>query len=94
MGTIAARRTARLVELAAYVLAIQAIALAQAMEMTEGSTRAFSASSQELLARVRQTVLPLDRDRPLSPDIAALASLFLSTRWRPTLPQHDMPGEI
>lgn len=94
MGTIAARRTARLVELAAYVLAIQAIALAQAMEMTEGSTRAFSASSPELLARVRQTVLPLDRDRPLSPDIAALASLFLSTRWRPTLPQHDMPGEI
>lgn len=71
MGTIAARKVARLLELCAHVLAIHAIAVAQGVEM-RGSD-GFAPATLDLVARVRATVPPLAGDRPLSGDIAALA---------------------
>jgi tyrosine ammonia-lyase len=78
MGTIAARKTARLVELCGHVLAIHAIALTQAIDFAGGPPVGFAASTCALAARVRRTVPPLGRDRSLSADIAALADDFLS----------------
>ncbi len=80
MGTIAARKASGLLDLAWHVLAIHAIAAAQASECRarEGGARApgdagFSSASAALWSAVRGAVAPLDTDRPLSDDIMRLA---------------------
>lgn len=79
MGTIAARKAAELLDLAWPVLAIHALALAQAAELRarEGggdlAGAGFAAESRRVWAAVRAVSAPLDADRPLSDEITALA---------------------
>ena len=80
MGTIAAWRCAQIIERLWDVLAIEAIALAQGLELCGGLTdpdaSGFAPGSVALAQRVRQHVDFLDEDRPLSPDIQALAQVL------------------
>jgi tyrosine ammonia-lyase len=74
MGTIAARKVARLVDLCAHVLAIHCIALAQAVYLQGGTAEGgYAPDSIGLVERVRRLVSPLGTDRPLSGEITALA---------------------
>ena len=83
LGTIAARKASEALDLAWNVLAIQAMTLAQAVELRagNGSGGAFSASTEELVALVRTAHPPLTTDRPLSPEIARVATLLEGTDW-------------
>ena len=81
MGTIAARRAAELLDLAWHVLAVHAIALAQAAELRarEAGTgdlaaAGFATEGRRLWAAVRRVSAPLAADRPLSDEITALAA--------------------
>ncbi|HYC03195.1 MAG TPA: aromatic amino acid ammonia-lyase [Azospirillaceae bacterium] len=76
MGTIAARRTAKQLELCAHVLAIEAMALTQAMDLRGGD--GWSGCARSLHARVRTRFPALDADRPLSAEIGQLAADFLA----------------
>ena len=80
MGTIAARKTARLIDLCWHVLAIHAMALTQAIELQGGT--GFSRSSRRLAASVRKISAPLEKDRSLSADIAGVASRFQLHDWQ------------
>ena len=84
MGTIAARRSAEQLELAWHVLAIHAMALAQACEV-QGTCApggaGFAPASRELCAWVRARVPFLDADRPLSQDITTLAASLQQEDW-------------
>ncbi len=83
MGTIAARKAAELLDLAWHVLAIHAMALAQACEMQGGrDATGFAPESRRLCAWVRVRVPFLDRDRPLSSEITALAACLQQQDWR------------
>ncbi len=73
MGTIAARKTADILEQLHELQAITALIMAQAMELTDAELDGFAAASRALHARVRETAAPLEGDRPLHGDIAALA---------------------
>ncbi len=72
MGTIAARRTATLVDRLYEVLAIEALALAQAFDLAGGQE--FGASSRSLVEWIRAESAHVDNDRPLAPDITRLAA--------------------
>jgi tyrosine ammonia-lyase len=79
MGTIAARRARDVVTDVSRILAIQAMCVAQAIELRQkdgGPT--FSAASLALYAYVRDQVSFLDEDRPLSDEIEMLASRLLT----------------
>jgi tyrosine ammonia-lyase len=81
MGTIAARKTSELVDLAWLVVAIHAMALTQAFELRGGFSpgSGFCASSRGIAGFVRQRVPFLECDRPLSAEIAALAQALERT---------------
>jgi tyrosine ammonia-lyase len=83
MGTIAARKASVQLDQAWHVLAIQALALAQAAALRAGDVAAddaalaragFAPASRALVAAVRAVAPPLAADRPLSGEIQALAA--------------------
>ena len=73
MGTIAARTCARQIEDAGRVLAILALAVAQGVDIAGDGV---APATARLVARLRAVSPPLERDRPLAPDIAAVAALI------------------
>jgi tyrosine ammonia-lyase len=86
MGTIAARKASQTLDLAWTVLAIQALALAQAAELRARDATTptldaagFGSASRALVAVVREVAPPLVDDRPLSDEIMALAALLERT---------------
>ena len=86
LGTIAARKTAELIDLAWLALSIHALALVQALELRGGSKAqaGFSRSSLTIAERVRAQVAPLTADRPLSKDIATLGDSLQAIDWAST----------
>ena len=81
MGTIGARKAGAALDMTWQVLAIQALALAQAAELRAGGTGApalaaagFSPASVVLVALVREVAPPLVHDRALSAEIEATAA--------------------
>lgn len=81
MGTIAARKTAKLLDLCWQVLAIHAMALTQASELQGGE--GFCDSSRRLAAAVRAVSAPLDRDRSLAAEISTVAAMAQSSTFNP-----------
>ncbi|MEO1328931.1 MAG: aromatic amino acid ammonia-lyase [Pseudomonadota bacterium] len=71
LGTIAARGCADILEDAARVLAIQAIAVAQGADIV--GREALSPAGGALAERIRSVVAPLTSDRPLHADIERLS---------------------
>ncbi len=74
MGTIAARRTAELLDLLYDVLAIEAMILVQGLELRSSKGEGFAHPSRQLRAHVRAKVDRLEDDRPLAEDIARLSA--------------------
>jgi tyrosine ammonia-lyase len=88
MGTIGARKASGALDLAWHVLAIQALALAQAAEARAGAGRGerladagFAPASVALVDAVRAVAEPLVHDRPLAGDIAAVSAALEGTAW-------------
>ncbi len=86
MGTIAARKASTVLDMVWELLAIHAMALAQAAELRtrqagHGAVRAagFAPAGAELVAFVRTRSATLDVDRPLSGEITAVAAAL--ERW-------------
>jgi histidine ammonia-lyase len=77
MGTIAARQAADILKNAQYVLAVEAICAAQAIELRERSPSAPVRRACEL---VREHVAVLEADRPLAPDIEVVRGLVADGR--------------
>ena len=75
MGTIAARTARCQIADCAHVLAVLALAVAQGAEIAPGG---FAPATERLVARVRAISPPLERDRPLSGEIRALAAEILA----------------
>lgn len=75
MGTIGARRTAELLELLNNLLAIDALMVAQAVDLRIRQTQGFTPGTAvaELLAWVRSRVPGLTNDRAMNRDIADIA---------------------
>ena len=78
LGTIAARRVADLLELLFDVLAIEALILTQGLELRSGDGRNFAPASRAFARAVRQHAPPLEEDRALAPEIAALSQALRS----------------
>ena len=76
MGTISARDARSIVEIAQHIAAIHLIALAQALDL-RGVEQA-SPKVREAHAIIRARVAPLDRDRRMDGDIAAVVELIRS----------------
>ena len=76
MGTISARDARSIVEIAQHIAAIHLIALAQALDL-RGVQQA-SPKVREAHAIIRARVAPLDRDRRMDGDIAAIVELIRS----------------
>jgi len=82
MGTIAARKTADVLDLVYLVLSIHALALAQAAELRGGQELVgFAPASRALVSWIRETAAPLVNDRPLSTDIERLAARLETVEW-------------
>ncbi|MEO0497278.1 MAG: aromatic amino acid ammonia-lyase, partial [Pseudomonadota bacterium] len=77
MGTVAARKISELLDDAIAVLAIHALTIAQAVELSEqaGET-GFSESTSSFVQHVRSVSPALLEDRTLAPDIAKAVVLF------------------
>ena len=78
MGTIAARNTAKAVEDLSEVLAILALVVARGIDLTRDGA-AYGSQTQLLHSFARKHSDPLDSDRPLSNDIAAVATALRHT---------------
>lgn len=86
MGTIAARKTADSLDLVFHVLAIHALALAQAAEQRGGTVLAgFSPGSRAVVRWIREQHEYLYQDRPLSPDIQQLSGNLERVDWDASL---------
>jgi tyrosine ammonia-lyase len=73
LGTIAARLAAQKLGVLAEIHAIEALCIAQAMELRGGmECRGFSPAARALHAAIREVAPPLSADRPLADEIAAL----------------------
>jgi histidine ammonia-lyase len=72
----AALKAARAVVLARQVLAVELLCAVQAIDLL--APLATSSPLARVHERVRRDVAPLDRDRPPSPDIAAIDALIAS----------------
>lgn len=78
MGTIAARRAGEAVTDAARILAIEAMCMAQAVELrARESDASFSQAARAVLAFAREHSAFLDEDGPLSGEIEAVAAELL-----------------
>jgi len=85
MGTIAARKTADVIDLLFQLLGIETLALAQAAEQRGGSALdGFAPASRRLVRWVRQTVPPLGDDRPMFVEIAGMAERLETAEWSGT----------
>ena len=84
MGTIAARRTRALLDDLFRVLAIQALALAQAHDILSSTSEARSHEAAGLHAFVRARHATLEDDRPLSEEIESLAVAMRTLHFRET----------
>lgn len=78
MGTIAARRTAELLDLLDFLLAIDALMVAQAVDLRreENPDAVIGEALTELLSWIRARVPRLTDDRPLSSDISGIARIM------------------
>ncbi|MEM7529424.1 MAG: aromatic amino acid ammonia-lyase [Pseudomonadota bacterium] len=76
MGTIAARNAALQLDDTAQILSILALAVVQGIDIVDlrGEGAGFSPVSRMIHAQVRALSAPLERDRPLSDDIARIAA--------------------
>jgi tyrosine ammonia-lyase len=84
MGTIAARKAAGALDLVYHVLAVHALALAQAAELRGGEAlHGFAPESRSLVQWVRTRHAHLHEDRPLSPDIQSLSTALATRDWAP-----------
>lgn len=82
MGTIAARKTAEHLDLAYQVLAIHALAVAQAAELRGGATLGgFASASRDVVTWVRTIAPSLGTDRSLSREIMAVAGALETVDW-------------
>lgn len=78
MGTIAARRARDAVTDVSRILAIQALCMAQAVDLRmREDDRAFSAAARAVRGFVRGRSAFLDEDRPLSDEIEAIAAAII-----------------
>lgn len=77
MGTIGALRTSRSIDRVFELLAIEALVVAQAVDLVGHD--GFSETTRELVSEVRGVSDFLDQDRPLSPEIQALAAILRGT---------------
>lgn len=80
MGTTAARHAALIVDNVARVLAIEAIAAAEAISQ-QGANRQMARRTRELWSRVRSLSPEVVEDRSLSSDIEAVAHAMLAGEW-------------
>ncbi|MEM9428751.1 MAG: aromatic amino acid ammonia-lyase [Pseudomonadota bacterium] len=78
MGTTAARQTAQHLSDFALILAILSLAVSQAMHIT--GEEEYSDQAKSIAEAVRRHAPPLQEDRPLAAEIAALADMFLLDR--------------
>lgn len=78
MGANAARHAWEVVENLTHILAVELLTAAQAIELREDGPARLGAGTAAAFAGIRQRVSFLEHDRPLSPDIAALAELIRS----------------
>jgi histidine ammonia-lyase len=85
MGMAAARKVLRTVECLEYVLAVELVAAAQALEYLR-PLRA-GRGVEEAFALIRRQVLPLDGDRPFSGDIEGVRELVRSGAVAACIPQ-------
>ncbi len=76
MGANAARHASEVVENLTQILAVELLTAAQAIELREDGSSRLGAGTAAAFARIRQRVAFLEHDRPLSPDMAALAGLI------------------
>ncbi|MEM6324707.1 MAG: aromatic amino acid lyase, partial [Pseudomonadota bacterium] len=77
MGTIAARKAADATQYTAEILAILALATAQAIDLSqEAGGGAFSPDALETKSQIRRHAARLGEDRPLSAEIAAMARVI------------------
>ena len=82
MGTIAARKTADVLDMVFHVLAIHAMVLAQGAELRGGvSLDGFAPASRALVQWIRDDVLALQVDRPLSGEIERTAARLQQVDW-------------
>lgn len=82
MGTIAARKAADALDLVYHVLAIHALALAQAAELRGGTMLdGFAPGSRAVVRYIRENHAHLSEDRPLSPDIQQLSVSLETVDW-------------
>ena len=87
MGTIAARKTADHLDLAFQVMAIQALAAAQAAELRGGSDRTgFSPASRTLVSWIRTHAESLGTDRSLTAEMSRVALALEDEDWAAETP--------
>ncbi|MCC3749828.1 MAG: aromatic amino acid ammonia-lyase [Halorhodospira halophila] len=89
MSTRAARQAATNLDHLQRILAIEALVLAQGLELTDRT--GFSHSARQTLAWVRELAPPLEADRPLAEEIAAVADA-LATPHRAQRLVAGLPG--
>ncbi|NLE66172.1 MAG: aromatic amino acid lyase [Lentisphaerae bacterium] len=97
MGTISARMVRGVLDLAWKVLAIEALALAQAADLRERERRpVLGAAYGRLYKKVRSVSARLDQDRPLFEDIGRVAAGLSSDEWMDhcLLPSGEVPPEL
>ncbi len=78
MGANAARHALEVLENLTQILAVEYLTAAQAIELRQDGPARLGEGTAAAFARVRESVAFLERDRPLSPDIAVLADLIRS----------------
>ena len=76
MGAAAARKAAQVVINSSRVIAIELICAAQAIDLLD--QRELGAGTGRIYRQIRQRVLKLTEDRPLSDDIEVISRLVIS----------------
>ena len=82
MGTIAARKAAQVVDNVSWVLGIEIMCAAQALEMraeASGLAQSLGAGTRPAYQEIRRAIPPWDTDRVLHPDLEAARSLVKGT---------------
>ncbi|MEM4713706.1 MAG: histidine ammonia-lyase [Candidatus Bathyarchaeia archaeon] len=74
MGTTAAQKTMQILENTEYIIAIELLCAAQAIEYR--GPEKLGKGTKKAYTKIRETVLPLKEDRPLNPDIEKLKTII------------------
>jgi len=85
MGTIAARMTRNVIELLFDLLAMEAIVLAQGIELTQKEEKKYSENAIEHFKKIRNYSKFLKDDRPLSEEISNVSRYL---KWSNTTTEH------